>query len=35
LLRIQHKSPKKVVEDAIKQLKEELAEFKKEVEKMK
>lgn len=29
------KTPKKVVEDAIKALKEELAEFKKEVEKLK
>ncbi|MCX6803600.1 MAG: DNA-directed RNA polymerase subunit L [Candidatus Diapherotrites archaeon] len=29
------KSPKKVIEDAIKNIKEDLAEFKKEVEKLK
>jgi len=35
IIKTDGKSPKKIVEDAIKSAKEELAEFKKEVDKLK
>lgn len=35
IVKTTNKSPKKVVEDAIKKIKDELAEFKKEVDKLK